>query len=49
VNSRMAALGPPPVGASSDGVDLDPRLAAILADGLLEIGGCVVLAHEPIR
>lgn len=46
MNSRMAALGPPPVGASSDGVDLDPRLAAILADGLLEIGGCVVLAHD---
>ena len=46
MNSRMAALGPPPVGTPGGGVDLDPRLAAILADGLLDIGGCVVLAYD---
>ena len=46
MNARMAALGPPSIGAPADGIELDPRLAAILADGFLELGDCVVLAHE---
>jgi hypothetical protein len=45
MNSRMAELGAPAVGTAST-VDLDPRLAAILADGLADIGPCVVLAHH---
>jgi hypothetical protein len=44
VNSRMAALGPPPIDAEST-VLLDERLALILADGFDEIGDCVVLAR----
>ena len=46
MNARMAALGPPSVGAPADGIELDPRLAAILADGFLDLGGCVVLAYD---
>src|SRR5690242_17050637 len=45
MNTRMAALGLSAVGAGR-AADLDPRLAAILADGLAEIGPCVVLAHH---
>ena len=45
MNARMAALGPPSVGGPG-GIELDPRLAAILADGFLALGDCVVLAHE---
>jgi hypothetical protein len=45
MNARMTALGPPSIGGHGD-IELDPRLAAILADGFLELGDCVVLAHE---
>jgi hypothetical protein len=45
MNARMAALGPPSIGGAGE-MELVPRLAAILADGFLELGDCLVLAHE---
>jgi hypothetical protein len=44
-NSRMMALGPPPIERTGNAAQLDPRLASIVADGFHEVADCVVLAR----
>jgi hypothetical protein len=44
-NSRMMALGPPPIERTGGAAQLDERLASIVAGGFHEVADCVVLAR----